>query len=367
MPRALQLTRIDRYVLRQLFVGLVLVSTCLVALIWLTQSLRFIQVIVSHGLSPLVFLRLTSLLVPSFLATILPLTCFIVVVFTYAKLAGDRELTVMRTTGLSDTALARPALLLAAAASVICYGLNIVLVPASLSAFRDYEFEIRSQMAAFLLEPGVFTPVAEHVMVYVQGRGGDDSLRGIIIEDNRDPASPATIIARTGQMLVTPSGPQVLLQNGSRQTIDAKTGQLDVLNFERNALSLAQAPVAGTVEATDSSQARMRDLFDPPHKLTPYERGKWLVEAHRRLTAPLAAISFTLIGLAATLRGRFRRHGALARPAGAVVLVVLGVALSLGVSNLAARNLGLIPLIWLAVLLPGVAAAVLLFKPSAVR
>ena len=110
MDRRPRLSRIDRYIFSQLLVALLLVTTGLVALIWLTQSLRFIQIIVSHGLSPFVFLRLTMLLVPSFVATILPITCFIVVLFVYTRLAGDRELTVMRAAGMSDYTLARPAL-----------------------------------------------------------------------------------------------------------------------------------------------------------------------------------------------------------------------------------------------------------------
>src|ERR1700758_2818186 len=101
-------TRIDRYLFRQLFAALIAVTGALVALIWLTQSLRFVELIVNRGLSPLVFLRLTALLVPSFVAVILPITTFVVVQFVYQRLAGDRELTVMRAAGLSPTRLARP-------------------------------------------------------------------------------------------------------------------------------------------------------------------------------------------------------------------------------------------------------------------
>jgi lipopolysaccharide export system permease protein len=58
------LTRLDRYIFRQTLLALVAVTVALVALIWLTQSLRFVELIVNRGLSPFVFLRLTALLVP---------------------------------------------------------------------------------------------------------------------------------------------------------------------------------------------------------------------------------------------------------------------------------------------------------------
>jgi len=357
------LTRIDLYIASQLAVALVLVTTGLVALIWLTQSLRFIQVIVNHGLSPLVFVKLTLLLVPSFVATILPITCFIVVLFIYGRLSGDRELTVMRAAGMSDYALARPALLAALVVMGACYALNLVLVPVTLNAFRLYEYEIRNQIAAFLLEPGVFTHVADGITVYVQGRGTDNELQGILIQDGHENyLDPVTILARTGQLQSNAAGPLVVLQNGSRQQVDLKTGQLDILTFQRNTVSLAAANKTQSLDDTDSASVPMAELFHPTGNLTAAERAKWLVEAQRRLTAPLTSVSYTLIALVAVLTGMFRRYGGVARPFVAVGTVTLLVALSLGVNNLAARNLALLPLIWVIILVPGGAAAYLLFR-----
>jgi lipopolysaccharide export system permease protein len=359
----LSLHRIDRYIFGQLALALLLVTTGLVALIWLTQSLRFIQVIVNRGLSPMVFIKLTLMLVPSFLATILPITCFIVVVFVYARLAGDRELTVMRAAGVSDGALARPALVMAGFVMVLCYVLNIVLVPQSLTAFRNYQFEIRNQIAAFLLEPGVFTPVSDHVTVFVQSRGQDNGLHGILIEDARQKDAPATILARTGQLAITTQGPVVMLEDGSREQVDPKTGRLDVLTFHHNVINLAQSAKNTSLDMTDSAAASLTQLLNPRDSLTAPERSKWLVEAHRRVSAPLTAPGFTLIALFAVLGGKFRRHGGVLRPLGAVVAVTLLVAVGLGVNNFAARSLALLPLIWLATLLPGITAGVLLFMP----
>ena len=358
---------IDRYIIRQLVLALLLVTAGLVALIWLTQSLRFIQIIVDHGLSPFVFIKLTALLVPSFLATILPITCFIVVLFIYTRMSGDREVTIMRGIGLSDAALARPALGVAAAAMVLCYILNLNVVPAALSAFRDYQFEIRNQIAAFLLQPGVFTQVSGDITVYVQSRGTDNGLRGILIEDSRDASAPATILARSGQLMVDQHGPVVLLENGSRQQIDPKTGRLDMLTFSRNILSLAQASKDNAPEYINATEAALPALLHPPASLRQADRGRWLVEAQRRLSAPLTALSFTLIGLVATLGGVFRRHGGLIRPAASVVTVTLLVALGLGVNNLAARNTALLPLIWVETVAPGLIAGWMLLRQTGPR
>jgi len=355
--------RVDRYIVGQLTLALVLVTAGLVALIWLTQSLRFIQIIVNRGLSPLVFVKLTALLVPGFVATILPITCFIVVVFIYARLSGDRELTVMRGSGMSDIMLARPALVLAVVVTGICYVLDIVVVPSTLASFRNYQYEIRNQIAAFLLEPGVFTPVSDHITVYVQSRGQDNSLQGIIIDDAQPKAPTSTILARAGQLDVTPQGPIVQLQDGSREQVDPKTGRLELLTFDHNTIDLAETSKAEAMDMTDSAAASTQDLLHPAVTLTAAERAKWEVEANRRLSAPLTAVSFSLIGLFAILGGRFRRHGGVLRPVAAVVAVTLLVALSLGVNNFAERSPSMVPMIWVAAILPGVVAGILLFLP----
>lgn len=367
MPTLTPFHCLDRYVLKQLVLALGLVSSGLVALIWLTQSLRFIQVIVSHGLSPFAFIRLTALLVPSFITTILPITCFLVVLFIYTRLAGDRELTIMRGLGLSNLRLARPGLALAVGTTLFSYALTLGVVPSALSGFRLYQYEVRNQIAAFLLQPGVFTPVSNNIMVYVQARSADGGISGIIIEDNRDQAAPATILARTGELLSTPSGPVVVLRDGSREQVDPATGRLSILTFQRNIISLAHATHdAGPVRG-DAAEVPLRQLFHPPGDLSPGDRAKWLVEAQRRLSAPLCVLSYTLIALVAVLCGGFKRHGGLPRLVGAVVLVVALVALGLGISNLAARNSALLPLIWVWVLVPLFIALTLLCRQGTPR
>jgi lipopolysaccharide export system permease protein len=138
---------------------------------------------------------------------------------------------------------------------------------------------------------------------------------------------------------------------------------LEYLTFDRNLINLATSTKAEAMDMTDSAAAPLPDLFHPTVPLTRGERAKWLVEAYRRLSSPLTALSFTLIALVAVLGGRFRRHGGVLRPVGAVVTVTLLVAVNLGVNNFAARSLSLLPLIWVSAVLPGLVAAILLLLP----
>ncbi len=356
--------QIDRYILRQLAIALVAVTGGLVALIWLTQSLRFVELVVNRGLSVRVFFQLTSLLIPNFVAVILPITTFVVVQFVYQRLAGDRELTVMRAAGLSPLALARPALRLAALAMAACFVLNLWVVPGSFAAFRQFQFEIRNRVAAFLLQEGVFTPVSDDLVVYVRSRDADGTLHGILVDDARDKNSHATIIAERGRLVAGTAGaPRVLLWNGSREELDRQTGRLNVLTFAQNALDLTSDAHGDEQRFRDASEMSLGELLHPaPGAVAPRDLPRLLVEANRRLATPFTALSFSMVALVAVLMGGFRRHGNLLRPLVAVLVVVGLLAAGLALVNLAQRHPALIPLLWLQAIGPGVLAFWLLTR-----
>ncbi len=371
----LLITSLDRYILRQLVAALLAVTAALVALIWLTQSLRFVELVVNRGLSLRVFLHLTGLLIPNFVAVILPITTFVVVQFVYQRLAGDRELTVMRGAGLSQWALARPALMAGCIAAAAGFVLNIWIVPASNTAFKEYQFELRNKVAAFLLQEGVFTALSDQLTVYVRSRDTDGTLRGILVEDDRQADTRATILAESGR-LVAPGGadggpgnvdvPRVLLENGSREEIDAKTGRLDVLTFAEDTVDLASSGHGEDAQRMrDDSEMSMSELLHPNLTIVqPRDVGKLVTEAHRRLTQPLTTLGFALVALVSVLNGGFRRAGNFWRPLIAVLAMVGLLALGLAAQSLATRHPVLLPLIWAQALLPGFACAWAIFGPG---
>lgn len=358
------MTRIDSYIMRQLGLSLIAVTTGLAALVWLTQSLRFIELVLDRGLSIWVFLELTGLLLPSFFGVILPITTFVVTLFTYVRLSSDRELVVMRAAGLSNWQLARPALGVATMAMGVCFVLNLWITPASHEAFREWQFEIRNQMAGLLLQEGVFSSVGDDLTVYARDRDSSGALRGILVHDARERGAPVTILAETGRISSTPQGPRVTLFNGQRQQVervaqpDGSTAlRLSVLSFQENSVDLARANRAEGPRFRNAQERNLTELFHPEEGVSARDRGRFLAEAHLRLSGPVTAISFALLALAVALTGQFRRFGGGFHLFAGCILMVGLLALGLGIGNLAARQAALLPLIWAQALLPGVISA----------
>ncbi len=364
------MSRIDSYIFRQLALSLLAVTVGLAALVWLTQSLRFIELVLDRGLSLAVFVELTSLMLPNFFAVILPITTFVVTLFVYLRLASDRELVVMRAAGLSQWRLARPALALALFAAGVVMMLNLWLVPVSHGAFREWQYEIRNQMVGLLLQEGVFSSVGNDLTVYARYRDRDGTLRGILVHDTREAGGPITILAERGLIGQGPSGPRVSLFQGVRQQVERvappagsppgtlPTLRLNTLSFSENSVDLARGNRADEARNRDSRERFVHELLnpDPAEALRERELRRYLAEGHQRLASPFSALSFALVALAVALTGQFRRHGGMIGVVVGVGIVVALLALGLTIGNLAARDNAWVPLIWAQAVAPGVIA-----------
>lgn len=353
------MTRIDRYIFRQLLTATIFVAVTLTCVVWLTQSLRFIEMIVNRGLSIPLFVYFTLLLLPNFLSICLPVALLVAVLFIYNRMLTDSELVVMRAGGFSHFRLARPAILLAALTTVVCYALTVYFIPASYRTFKDLQAALRHSFPVILLQEGVFNTVIKGVTVYVRQRSADGELRGIMVHDARNPARPVTMMAERGSIVSGADGPRVVMENGNRQETDEQDGRLSLLYFDRYSFDIGAINPTQGVRWREPRERFLPRLFNPPASDN-WVRNKLLLEGHHRLAMPLLPVAFAFVALAFMLSGDFSRRGQTVRILGAVATVLLIETAQLGVKNLGERLPGLAPLMYLAALLPALAGAVAL-------
>ena len=352
---------ISRYIFRQLAAGLALVSLALMAVMWLTQSLRFIELIVNKGLSIGRFTQLTLMLMPSFLVIVVPISLFAVTLFTYNKLNNDRELVVMRAAGMSHWTLSHPTLVLAGLTTAFSLFLSVWFIPLTVRSFHEMQWSIRNDISNVLLQEGVFNKFGQGITVYVGSRSPAGELVGLLVHDRRNRDRPVTLMAERGAMIQTDTGPKVLMVNGNRQQVATGTGKLSVLYFDQYTLDFNSSSTDGTGRNRDAREMTMSELFHV-HKtdtgLSDYRKAK--VEIHQRLSAPLFDLCLPLIALACLLPAGFNRRGQ-GRVIGlAVALMILCEAASLAASNLATANLYFAPLMYLVALIPILGCALVL-------
>lgn len=343
----------NKYVLKQLLVGMIFITVGLTCVIWLTQSLRYVEMIVNRGLTAGTFIYFTILLLPKFLSIILPIATFAVVVFIYSKLITDRELVIMRGAGQSQTALAKPALILAMLVVMFGYLLNLYLLPQSYRMFRALQWDIRYSFSHILLQEGTFNTVSKGITVYVRERTKDGQLLGILVHDQRNEKKPFTILAERGALVESKDGSRVVMFNGNRQSVDPKTHQMSILYFDRNIYELDPPKVSGEIRYREARERTLKELFNlKKADVNLNDYGKFIVEMHKRMISPLSALGFTFVGLACLITGSFSRRNQSRRSVLAVAIIVCLQASVLGLENACAKNLDLIPLMYANAILP---------------
>lgn len=361
------MNRITSYIFTQLLFATLLVTLTVTCAFWLTQSLRFIELIVNHGLSIASYLYMTMLLLPSLLSILLPIGFFLAMLFVYNRLTTDSELIVMRAVGLGPQQLAKPALMLAVLVVLLDYLLTLVFMPMSYRAFRDIETDSRGGYAGVVLKEGAFNTINDGVTVYVRGRGPEGELLGILIHDTRDPKKAITIMAERGLLAQTSEGPRIIMVDGNRQTVEKADNKFSVLYFDRYSAELGRTGTGDAPEAARWRQPRERYLNEllSPDMNSAMDRDNYnqlLTEGHMRLTSSLYSLAFALIALAALLPGDYNRRGQGKRIILAVAIMMVLESASVFWNGFVARHIVLIPMIYANVLVPTAIAGWWLFR-----
>ncbi|MBT5433001.1 MAG: LPS export ABC transporter permease LptF [Alphaproteobacteria bacterium] len=297
------------YILKHLLGTATGVTVALAGVVWLSQSLRFLDFIINKGLSVFSFLRLTLLLMPSVLTVIIPIAALCSVIYTYNRLTTDRELIVLRAVGISHWGLAKPVFALGAICVAIGFLLSLVLMPAGFRAFKDEQTVLRTNFSHVLLQEGVFNNMMDELTIYVRTRDDDGKLLGILVHDSRDPQQAVTMMAEWGALVAGPAGPMFILGEGNRQEVSTENRTLRMLYFDSYTLDLSPLAETPGERHREPKERYLHELLKEPETGSEREhRDELLAEAHRRIVTPLNAIALSLIGLAAMIAGEFDRR-----------------------------------------------------------
>jgi lipopolysaccharide export system permease protein len=381
--------RLSFYVLRQLAGPVALFIFLLTCVIWLSQSLRLLDLVINRGQSAATFFYLTMLMLPSLLVVILPIAYFAGALYGLHKLNADSELTVMSAAGFSRSQLMTPILIAALLVMAATYFCSLYFMPFCQRLMRDKEIDIRADIGAAILNEGQFNTPAHGLTVFMRELSPDGHLRGVLVHDERDRLRPTTYLAESGVLAQTPAGARLIMIDG---TIEQSTPEgpcrgavlahrknthglggnlpkcppgllqappsLSVLKFQRYVFDLDQFGARQQDAELRTSERYLGELLWPSSSkpLKPEARRVYFAEANNRLAAPLYCLAFALIAFAAVTLGR-RGRGAYALRLATASMLAAGLRIAgYGVQGLAVRSPVFCSLFYLIPLLAGAVA-----------
>jgi len=351
--------RLSLYVLRQLVGPVLLFAFILISVVWLSQSLRLLDLVINRGQSAPVFVYLTLLIIPSLMIIILPIAFFGGTLYGLHKLNADSELVVMSASGYSRWQLALPVLALSGIVVVLTYFCTLYLSPETQRLMKDKVLDIRADIGAAMLSEGEFNTPADGLTVFIRELSSDGHIRGILVHDGRDQKHPITYLAESGMLAQTPGGARLIMKDGTIEQSGQAGAQLSVLRFKRYVFDLDQFSGQAQEPERETSERFLPELFWPQFKKVPAQRVLkiYLAEGHNRLAAPLYPFAFAFIALAAVTRGRRGRGAYALRLTGASMAAGILRILGYGAQGVVARDPSFAILLYLIPILGAGAAA----------
>ncbi len=290
---------IDRYIFRTIFGAFVLILFNLTAVIWITQILKQIDLITNQGQTILEFLRITGLLVPILMLVIAPIAIMIAVCYALIKLNGDSELVVMNAAGIAPRRVYRPVLAACIFVAVFVGFISAYLAPLLQRQMNEAISKVRTDVVANIVRPGAFTPVERGLIFHIRDRISENQFRGIFIDDSRNVAERATIVAEYGQIVQRKEGTFLVMRDGNVERRRTNERDPAIVVFDQYAFDLTRlAPEPQMVVGL--RQKYLWELAFPAPDDAVYKASpaQFRVELHERLYAPLYPLAFGFIAFA---------------------------------------------------------------------
>ncbi len=360
--------KLDVYITKQIMTGFLLVALSLMSMLWLTQSLRFVEMVTDKGLPVYLFVEMTSLLMPRVFAILSPIALFVAVMFVYNRLITDSELIVMKAVGISSVLIARAAIIVGIALALFNVFVLNVGIPAAEKKFHDLEFEVKNSFTKMMLREGAFTSFKNNMTIFVDEFKDDGTVKGILVSDGKKPQEKVITVAESGKLEYTDSGPKILLKNGTRQVMNRKSGQFSSMTFDDYVVDFGDISVAkrknkGVRERSISELFAEAAKPETPEK----EARAFKAEAHRRILAPLYNLVFALLACTGLLIANFNRRGQ-----GRVILIsilamIFVQAMDMTFANVARKHEWVVVLMYINCLLPLLITGYLLYRTPVFR
>ncbi len=359
------MNRLDRYFLAQLFGPFGFFALVIAGILWLAQALPLIDNVIESGQSGLVFLEITSYLVPKVLMVALPIAALSAALYALNKLYSESELVVMMTAGQSPMALARPVAIFGTIAMILMTVVTLFLVPASQTRLGQRLADFRSDFAKTLIREGQFIHPASGITLFIRDTSKQGEMAGLFLSDRRDESNPVVYTARKALLLQDDTSVRIVMFDGNIQRLPIGTTQLSSVYFDQFTYDIGGL-LASPDRGNRTPFARyVPELLWPDEDVLAsdyYKRGAYLAEANHKLVMPLSALLLPLVALGAILAGGFRRGGFMGRVMGAIG-IGLFIQAGIGVSkSLVQGNGDLFWIMYLPPLIGLIIALLLLYK-----
>jgi len=301
MLSTLMNNQINKYFFNHIVGIWLIILSCLMAVIWLNQSLRILEVVITQGASFKEFLRYSVLAAPLWMIVTVPISSFIAILWTLYRLLSDREIVVMHAVGLSPIQLSIAPIMFSLILCLLLFLNSLVILPYSFTKFKTVQDDVRNTIPKLLIQDNVFIDIDKNLTIFIGEKHSRNSVGNVFIQDRRDQKHHVTFTANSGEFKTLDNKPVVILLTGQRTETSVELRKSTTLSFDSYILSITRAneKQSGLERIKDANEEFVEDLFKRELAMNDRYWRQRCAEGHYRLSSPLivVSLSFTAIAL----------------------------------------------------------------------
>lgn len=342
---------LHRYIFKQMLYWVFVTTVLLVGMIWLSQALRVIELLVNKGADLKLLFVLTVLTMPLWMMLILPVGVLVATILVFNQLQQDREITAMHAVGLSNLKIARGPLALGVLMSALMYLNSVYILPTTFTHYKTILSRLQTSAPIITLQAGVFTDITKGLTIFTEKRGKLNNFENIFVHDTREEGKIVEILAASGNIDTASTPPRLNFYNGVRSEYSPDDPQTAVLEFETYELSVTRNYKDFVPRTADYNELSIATLLRRGGEADPYSNEMW-AEGHYRLASPLLSLTMVVIGLVAILSSRYRRISSWQPICGGILVGMIVVLLQVMGRGLTVTTPSLFVLIYGIIILP---------------
>lgn len=331
--------KIDKLLFRAIIPPFLIALSVLTFIVFLHEAagreglFNISELLIARNASPWTILIITGGLLPGILIFTLPLSFLIGILIGLSGISGENQIIALRACGVPIRKLLHFVLSFGATVGFITAILSMIVIPRTNDIIHLVKSRISLLQATAQVQPRVFVEDENipNIVFYVNDLSPNrQRWTGVFLSDNSNPASPKTVLARSGFWIADSANRrlQLHLEHGRTYSIDSNDSSKDSIG----SFLSTDIPIGLNQRVSLSAEQELRrpkkpseqttsDLWRKHSEVGPVENIKYLVELNQRIALPFSIFPFALIGL--TLGVSAKKGGRTSGFALSLVVVIL--------------------------------------------
>lgn len=193
---------IHRSILKELALTFILSLASLNFILMMEKVLRLSRFLSSVGTSVIDMIKIILYLQPQLFLLTIPMSLLLSTLLVYGRLNIDNELVIMRISGMRFRSISFPVAVFGIACFLLNIAVSFYIGPMSSVKLRDEITNIIKVRTPLAIEEGRFNTSFKGILIFVEEKPSDNTVRKIFIYDSRNQKEPKVLVAKEGTIAV---------------------------------------------------------------------------------------------------------------------------------------------------------------------